>query len=455
VADRIREHGHSVLLIDVDTLGPATLEAQVSREAVAREAGADLAAVVARRDRGEAVALMTRAAPLVLARLQREGRIDGVISLGGGGGTAICTSAMRALPVGFPKLMVSTLASGNTAPYVGVKDIVMMPSVVDVAGLNRLSRKLLAQAAALETQAAQKRLEASKAPSAQAMKLIEAAAALTTQAIDLRRNAGAAALVATTAGPEAARNQRQAEAMREQQKRLESDKDAVAAVDAARSKAADALGGAANTAMSRATEAADQLEKVSAELKTLFASAAESLDQAASLAQQGSSLPGPQGSSAKMGAASAHLAQAMLHERWAMGASMEAYAFDAMARAGGDAKWSKLASDARQERADAGAKALAALEAADGDISSDSGASLNALKARITEAKKAYEGPKPAQAADAAKSAEAETPKPAEGEAPKAAEGEAEKPADAPAAEPKPDAPADQPPAEPAPAPGA
>ena len=147
VADRIREHGHSVLLIDVGTLGPATLEAEISREEVAREAGADLAAVVARRDRGEAVALMTRAAPLVLARLQREGRIDGVISLGGGGGTAICTSAMRALPVGFPKLMVSTLASGNTAPYVGVKDIVMMPSVVDVAGINRLSRVILAQAA--------------------------------------------------------------------------------------------------------------------------------------------------------------------------------------------------------------------------------------------------------------------------------------------------------------------
>ena len=91
VADRIREHGHAVLLIDVGTLGPTTLEAQVSREEVAREAGVDMAAVVARRDRGEAVALMTRAAPLVLARLQREGRIDGVISLGGGGGTAICT----------------------------------------------------------------------------------------------------------------------------------------------------------------------------------------------------------------------------------------------------------------------------------------------------------------------------------------------------------------------------
>ena len=67
VADRIREHGHAVLLIDVGTLGPTTLEAQVSREEVAREAGVDMAAVVARRDRGEAVALMTRAAPLVLS----------------------------------------------------------------------------------------------------------------------------------------------------------------------------------------------------------------------------------------------------------------------------------------------------------------------------------------------------------------------------------------------------
>ncbi|MFM8880263.1 MAG: Tm-1-like ATP-binding domain-containing protein, partial [Verrucomicrobiota bacterium] len=121
VADRIREQGQSVLLLDVGTLGPATLEAQVTREEVARAAGADLAAVVARRDRGEAVDMMTRGAPVVLARLQREGRINGVISLGGGGGTAICTAAMRALPVGFPKLMVSTLASGNTAPYVGVK----------------------------------------------------------------------------------------------------------------------------------------------------------------------------------------------------------------------------------------------------------------------------------------------------------------------------------------------
>jgi uncharacterized protein (UPF0261 family) len=90
---------------------------------------------------------MSQGAPVILSRLAAAGRIHGVISLGGGGGTAIATAAMRALPTGFPKLMVSTLASGNVAPYVGVKDIVMFPSVVDVAGLNRISRQLLTRAA--------------------------------------------------------------------------------------------------------------------------------------------------------------------------------------------------------------------------------------------------------------------------------------------------------------------
>lgn len=84
----------------------------------------------------------------MLARLAHEKKIDAVISLGGGGGTAISTAAMRALPLGFPKVMVSTLASGNTAQYLGVKDIVMFPSIVDVAGLNRISRQVLTQAAA-------------------------------------------------------------------------------------------------------------------------------------------------------------------------------------------------------------------------------------------------------------------------------------------------------------------
>jgi uncharacterized protein (UPF0261 family) len=147
VAERIRERGHQTLVIDVGTLGEPGLGPDITRAEVAAAAGADLAALVARRDRGEAVAAMSRGAPVVLARLAAEQRIHGVISLGGGGGTAIGTAAMRALPIGFPKVMVSTLASGNTSPYVGVKDVVMFPSIVDVAGLNRISRVLLSRAA--------------------------------------------------------------------------------------------------------------------------------------------------------------------------------------------------------------------------------------------------------------------------------------------------------------------
>ena len=147
VADLIKQRGHKVLVIDVGTAGDPKLRPDISRVEVAAAAGMDFAKLAAKQDRGESVSAMSRGAPVVLARLAAEKRIDGVISLGGGGGTAIATAAMRALPVGFPKLMVSTLASGNTAPYVDVKDIVMFPSVVDVAGLNRLSRQLLARAA--------------------------------------------------------------------------------------------------------------------------------------------------------------------------------------------------------------------------------------------------------------------------------------------------------------------
>jgi len=147
VAERIRERGHRTLVIDVGILGEPGLPPDIARREVAQAAEADLAALVAAQDRGAAVAAMARGAPVVLARLAAAGQIHGVISLGGGGGTAIATAAMRALPLGFPKLMVSTLASGNTAPYVDVKDIVMFPSIVDVAGLNRLSRVLFARAA--------------------------------------------------------------------------------------------------------------------------------------------------------------------------------------------------------------------------------------------------------------------------------------------------------------------
>lgn len=141
VADVIRSLGHDPLLIDAGCLELPQVEPQVKRTDILPGLP-DMPL-----DRGLRVAAMAEAVPAYIAKLAADGRIDGIISLGGGGGTAISTAAMRALPLGFPKLMVSTLASGNTAPYVGVKDIVMMPSIVDVAGLNRISRKLFTQAA--------------------------------------------------------------------------------------------------------------------------------------------------------------------------------------------------------------------------------------------------------------------------------------------------------------------
>jgi len=147
VAGRIRARGHKTLLIDVGSGAAAAVQPDIAREEVAAAIGLDLAALMARRDRGECVTAMAEGAPVLLARLVAQGVIHGVISLGGGGGTAIATAAMRALPLGFPKLMVSTLAAGNTAPYLGTKDIVMMPSIADVAGLNRLSRLIFSRAA--------------------------------------------------------------------------------------------------------------------------------------------------------------------------------------------------------------------------------------------------------------------------------------------------------------------
>lgn len=147
LAEQIKHQGEEVLLIDVGTGGPPLLEPHIDRQSVARAASIDLADVLRAHDRGQCVQVMTKAAPVLLESLAKQGRIHGVISMGGGGGTSIATAAMRALPVGFPKLMVSTLASGNTAHYLRGKDIAMMNSIVDIAGLNRVSRMIFAQAA--------------------------------------------------------------------------------------------------------------------------------------------------------------------------------------------------------------------------------------------------------------------------------------------------------------------
>ena len=144
VAQEIRKAGHKPLLVDVGTLGVPQVEPDKTREDVLAPAGLQFPAA---EDRGERVGVMAEALPVFLKQLAASGEINGVISLGGGGGTAIATAGMRALPVGFPKLMVSTLASGNTAHYVGTKDIVMFPSIVDVAGLNQISRTIFARAA--------------------------------------------------------------------------------------------------------------------------------------------------------------------------------------------------------------------------------------------------------------------------------------------------------------------
>ena len=146
IADLIRERGHVPLLIDVGTGGDPTIKPDITRDEVAKAGGIELDALIVRKDRGECVVAMSKAAPALVTQLQAEGKIDGIISLGGGGGTALGTAAMRVLPVGFPKVMVSTLASGNTAHYVGATDISMIPSIVDVAGLNRISKTIFTRA---------------------------------------------------------------------------------------------------------------------------------------------------------------------------------------------------------------------------------------------------------------------------------------------------------------------
>ncbi len=147
IAEIIRARGHTPLLINVGCLGAPTLPPDVPAEEVARRGGDDWRSILARKDRGESVSLMGRGAAALLAELAAAGKIQGVVSLGGGGGTAIATAGMRALPIGFPKVMVSTLASGQTAHYVGTTDITMMPAIVDVAGVNRVSRAIFTNAA--------------------------------------------------------------------------------------------------------------------------------------------------------------------------------------------------------------------------------------------------------------------------------------------------------------------
>jgi uncharacterized protein (UPF0261 family) len=135
---RLQSHGVDVVLVDTG-VRPPEIAADVR---VADEAHVEWG------DRGAAVETLGVAAAKVLLRLHADGRLDGVFALGGSGGTSLATTAMRALPVGVPKLMVSTMASGDTRPYVGAVDVTMTYSVVDIAGINPISERILANAAA-------------------------------------------------------------------------------------------------------------------------------------------------------------------------------------------------------------------------------------------------------------------------------------------------------------------
>jgi uncharacterized protein (UPF0261 family) len=145
--ERLRDAGVGVLLADVGTLEPPTVEADFTRDQVGAEAGVDVDALREAGDRGAAIAGMAAAAAALARRLYDEGRLHGILSAGGSGNTAIATAAMQALPVGVPKLMVSTMAAGDTTDYVGGVDVTMMASVTDVAGINSISARILANAA--------------------------------------------------------------------------------------------------------------------------------------------------------------------------------------------------------------------------------------------------------------------------------------------------------------------
>ena len=143
----IAEQGIKPVVIDTGIKGEPAFEADITCCEIARAAGQSIQQIISWNDRGRAVTVMGLGCARILEKLYSEGKIQGVIGLGGSGGTSIATTAMKTLPLGVPKIMVSTLASGNTRPYVGSKDIIMFPSIVDIAGLNTLSRQILYNAA--------------------------------------------------------------------------------------------------------------------------------------------------------------------------------------------------------------------------------------------------------------------------------------------------------------------
>ena len=143
----LEKQGIHCVCADAGVLNPPSFAPDISREDVFLAAGTTLKKVLLEKNRGEAVEAAAKGLAKIALDLFNQGKIHGVLGMGGSAGTTLGTSAMRALPFGIPKIMVSTLASGQVRPFVGVKDITMMHSVVDISGLNRISTKVLSNAA--------------------------------------------------------------------------------------------------------------------------------------------------------------------------------------------------------------------------------------------------------------------------------------------------------------------
>ncbi|WP_284639404.1 Tm-1-like ATP-binding domain-containing protein [Paenibacillus silviterrae] len=146
VKQQIEARGHRTLVIDTGVIDEPQLKPDVGRDRVAASGGTPIEELVKRRDRGEAMTVMAAGAAAVVRELYEAGAIQGIIGMGGTAGTTVASSAMRALPIGFPKVIVSTVASGDTSGYVGTKDILLFPAIVDVSGVNRISRAVFTRA---------------------------------------------------------------------------------------------------------------------------------------------------------------------------------------------------------------------------------------------------------------------------------------------------------------------
>lgn len=147
VRDLIQAEGLNTLVVDFGVMGEPLFEPDVKREEVARAGGGKLAYLASGQHKDEAMQVMAAGLAVVVRQLYDEGKLDGIISMGGSGATSIATSGMRVLPVGVPKVMLSTLGGGDVSAYTGARDITFMPSIVDVAGINRVSRMIYTNAA--------------------------------------------------------------------------------------------------------------------------------------------------------------------------------------------------------------------------------------------------------------------------------------------------------------------